>query len=520
MSHEKHARFALYKAIAVAGLLLTCCGCGGASSGEPGVFAVAVAGEHAPGLDEGYLFEGIKPNYSMGASGHVAFVATANIQNGGPRERKEGLWFGKRGKLAPVLLLNEAVDGLDKDTKVASIQPLPIVVTQSGQVGLAVGATNASSRTPRVALLVYDNERFDSVIAVGDDVPTHDGEQPLLQFGQFAMTDNRVLFTGTYGRRQFGIWYWDGDDIQLVAAPRVTRAIGDFTCEFRTVAATEIELNRQGQAVFRASLGGNECPRGGTIMWDADSGDMTPVAFNQTPIAKDSTLYHQAATGDARISDKGDIVIHSKIYSVPRDGYNGEMMVFRAAGASDSIGVMDKNAAFANAPDLSLTHVIHGSGMAVISSKEAVHFVKSNRNRIIARTNIDDLTHTVLAQTGTSIDQQTAARIGNAQVNREGDTVFTAFIDDGPQGGQYQQELWQSSRGRDLQRLAFVGKTVDGRDAETIDQIDTGSQSYEPTMQSTQGGRSRRMSDDNDIVFAGRLRKGSQWHYALFIASW
>ena len=65
--------------------------CGGSDTTSPGTLAIAVIGESAPGLDEGYLFEGFATEYGMGASGQVIFQGSANVKNGGPRERKTAM---------------------------------------------------------------------------------------------------------------------------------------------------------------------------------------------------------------------------------------------------------------------------------------------------------------------------------------------------------------------------------------------------------------------------------------------
>ncbi|MEM7611599.1 MAG: hypothetical protein AAF270_07985, partial [Pseudomonadota bacterium] len=226
---------------------------------------------------------------------------------------------------------------------------------------------------------------------------------------------------------------------------------------------------------------------------------------------------YQSVTGDARIGDAGQIMLHAVVYS--RDA--------EAPGAKDStlfqpvIGNGSQRILTKETPldGIKLTHAISADGMAPISEQSAVHFARSNRDRIILRTAIGpDVSHAVIAHTGTTLDGQIAGRIGDAHANRSGDVAFVSFIDHAKRGGQYLQEVWFSSSNGDLRRLAYPGQAVLGRDGETIEGIFMSNQSHEPKMHNTQGGRSRGIADSGAVLFSGRLRKGSGWHNALFVA--
>ncbi|MFK8053870.1 MAG: hypothetical protein AB8F65_12960, partial [Woeseiaceae bacterium] len=368
------------------------------------------------------------------------------------------------------------------------------------------------------ALLQYDGRKLKKIIANGDAVPLPDGDGQLLNLNQFAMTDNGVLFMGSFARRQQAIWFWDGKRIELVIAENNTFNVGRYECDVRAVSATTVDLNRSNLAVFRISTTGNQCPRGGVIAWDGNAKKLLPVAMHLNPIADDQAFTFQSVTGDPRLNDDDQVVLHANVYSSSAGGAK-ETTLFQEKIGGPSVKLLDKNTLLNDGSEISLTHAIQGDGLAISAEDEVVHFVKQNRDRILVRTNTDDGTHAVIAHTGTTLGDLGAARIGDAQVNRKGDVIFTSFIDDGPKGGTYLQELWQSSRDEPLLRLAYIGQPVAERSEATIDRIESSQQSYEPKAQNTQGGRSRRLSDEGRVIFAGRLKQGTQWQNALFVAA-
>lgn len=500
-------------------LSLVSCAPSGAS--DPQVMVLAAVGEAAPGLSDDYILEGISTDYTMGASGHVAFTGSANIANGAARDRVEAFWFGTAKALKPIATAGDAVPGLDADVLISGFEPTPWVITKSGRLGFVARVSRWPPGHSPQALLVHHDGELVKAVASGDTVPLATGEAQLLSISQFAMSDAGVLFMGKYARNQSGLWFWDYSKLRLVMADRERVSIGPYQCDVRSVASTSLDVNKAGLAVFRVSLVGNECPRGGIVAWDARSGKLIPVAMNRTPVSEDSDLYFQSVTGDARVNDDGNVALHANIYSNSASASGArEMTLMQRKVGGDSTKLLDISAPLPEAADFKLTHTILGDGLALVDDRELIHFVKSNRDRIILRSAIgDDTTHSVVAHTGTAIGEQIAARIGDAHVNRRGDVVFTSFIDDGPEGGTYQQELWFSGRKGNLTRLAYAGQPVSGRADEVIERIDSANQSHEPGMHSTQGGRMRRIDDSGAFLFSGRLKKGSQWHNALFVAS-
>lgn len=501
--------------------LLTLAGCGVSGADEPATRVLAAAGESAPGLGEGYRFEGFAADYSMGAEGHVIFSATANIEHGGPRDRKEAVWFGRPDALEPIAETGQAIPGSGDDLLISGFERRPMIVTRSGIAGFVVRMSASAPQASPQALLIYRKGKLVKAVAAGDPVPTPAGDGTLLGIDQFAMTDAGVLIMGKFARRTTALWYWDYSELQLVIADHTEAAIGGNQCRVDSLASTSIDMNASGVAVFRASLGGTGCARGGILGWDAESDSLIPVAMSRTPIAQGEDRYFQGVTGDARINDEGNVALHSKIYLNSASSSAAlEMTLLQSRPGSDSTVVLDREATFSNAPELKLTHAILGGGLSVLDDSELIHFAKSNRNRIILRSRMDGkATHTVIAQSGTAIAGQVAARIGDGQVNLGGEVVFTSFIDDGPTGGTYQQELWHTDHDGELSRIAYTGQAIGSREGETIDRIEAANQSHEPEIQSTQGGRSRRISDKGTVIFAGRLRKASQWHNALFVSS-
>ncbi|MEE4283884.1 MAG: hypothetical protein V2I41_18240 [Pseudomonadales bacterium] len=495
-------------------------GCSSSDASHSEVRVVAAAGEPAAGLPEGYLYEGFDPIYAMGASGEIAFSAKANTPHGGPRDRQHVLWFGSVDEIAPVARVGQAVPGLEETVLISGFQATPRVITESGRLGFVVQTSRSPSGSLPQALLIHDDGELEKVVATGDEVPLPGGATPLLSISQFAMTNEGVLFMGKVNRRQNGLWFWDHSGLKLVSADRTQINIGSTACDVRSVASTTVDLNKAGFGVFRITMGGNQCASGGIIAWDSDSNDLEPIALNRTPIEEGSDLYYQSLTGDARVSDEGQVGLHGNIYSNSASSSGAkEMTLLYTPEHAASRALIDKYTPFAEAPDITLTHTILGDGLAIVDDSELIHFVKSNRDRIILRTFIDEeISHRVVARNGTTVGEQVAARIGDGHVNRNGDVVFTSYIDDGAKGGTYQQELWFSARNRDPIRLAFPGQPVAGRTDQTIEGIDITNQSHEPKMHNTQGGRNRLMDDSGATFFSGRLRKANQWHNALFMA--
>ncbi|MCR9261672.1 MAG: hypothetical protein NXH95_18290 [Pseudomonadaceae bacterium] len=495
-------------------------GCSSSDNHASEVVVVAAAGEPAAGLPDGYLYEGFDPNYAMGASGEIAFSATANINHGGPRDRQHALWFGPVDELTPIVTVGQPAPGGDEAVLISGFQTTPRVITESGRLGFVVQTSHSPTGSLPQALLIHDDGELEKVIATGDTVPLPNGEAPLQSISQFAMSDEGVLFMGKVNRRQSGLWFWDYSDLELVSVDDTPVSIGSNQCVVRSVASTTVDLNNKGFGVFRMTMGGNDCARGGVVAWDGDSSQLVPIALHRTPLEAGSDLYFQSITGDPRVTDESHIALHANVYSNSASASGAkEVTLLQIQGSDRSRALIDKLTPLTDAPDITLTHTILGDGLAPVNDSELIHFVKSNRDRIILRTDIDDeISHRVIARSGTSVDEQVAARIGDGHVNRKGDVVFTSYIDDGPTGGTYQQELWFSARNQDPFRLAFAGQPLADREDQTIERIDTTNQSHEPKMHSTQGGRNRLIDDSGATFFSGRLRKGSQWHNALFVA--
>lgn len=498
---------------------LSLVGCAQSDASDPQVTVLAAAGDAAPGLPEGYEYEGFQPGVTMGASGEVAFAATANVDRGGPRERKEALWFGTPADLEPVAMIGDALTGLGDDVSIMAFATTPRVITRSGQLGFVVQTSASPRGTQPQALFVYGKGKLKKVIASGDPVPLTDGDSMLLRIDQFVMTDEGVLFMGKFARNKAAVWFWDGRRLQRVIEEDKPVMIGKVQCSARSVVSTSLDVNDSGLAVFRVSLRGSECPRSGIVAWRPGAEALIPVAMHLVPIHEEASLAFQSLTADARVSDQGAVALHADIYDSGKGGAR-EMTLLQTAAGGPSRALIDKSATFTDVPDLTLTHTILGDGLGVIDAGELVHFVKSNRDRIILRTTYDDAAaHSVVAHTGTLVEEQEAARIGDAHVNRRGDIAFTSFIDDGPKGGNYQQEVWFAPRKGETLRLAYAGQAVTGRGEDTIERIEMTNQFHEPHMHNTQGGRERSMSDAGEVMFAGRLRSGSGWRNALFVAA-
>lgn len=482
---------------------------------------MAATGETAPGLDSGYIFESLDPGYTIGASGQSAFSGSANIKRGATQDRKQALWFGLADALKPVAMVGDTVGGSGEAVLINGFASTPRVITRSGRLGFVVATAGSQVGKSAQALLVHDDNRLIKAIAAGDPVPMPAGNTSLLHISQFAMTDAGILFMGKYARNRSGLWFWDYEKLTLVIADQTMAAIGPRQCNVRSVGSTTLDINEMGVALFRVSLGGNDCARGGIVAWDARSNKLLPVAMTQAPLSGGSESYFQSVTGDARVGDRAQVALHANVYSTGASASGAKEMTLmqpRVGGAT--VELLDTKTPLSDAPEIGLTHAIVGDGLAVVNEHELVHFVRNNRDRLILRTTTDGgVKHSVLARNGTSLVGEPAVRIGDAHVNRNGDVVFTSFIDDGPKGGNYQQELWFLARNGNLTRLAYPGQSVTGRTDQTIERIDSANQSHEPKMRSTQGGRGRVMDDSGAVVFSGRLRKSSQSHNALFIAS-
>ncbi|MEE4300680.1 MAG: hypothetical protein V2J24_14675 [Pseudomonadales bacterium] len=498
---------------------LSIAGCG-SDVGAPGVAVIVATGGPAPGLDAEYRFGGTADHYAMGADGHVVFSGQANVENGNARTRIEAIWFGRPGSIQPIARVADPLPGADDDAALSGFSPRPMIVTRGGAVGFVVQTTRRTVGASSEALLARHDDELRTVAATGDEVPAPNGAGRLMRINQFAMSEAGVLLMGTYARRETAIWFWDSSTLQLVAGDRGTLTLGDVQCQVGSLASTTLDMNAAGIAVFRVSLVGNACPRQAMVAWNARDASFTTVASSRAPIAPGADEFFQSLTADARIGDAGTVALHGNVYlNSASNRAAREMMLVQASPGAPSVALIDTQTTFEAEPDVELTHTIHGDGMAAVGERELVHFVRSNRDRILLRTTLgDEPAHTLIAHSGTTLDGQAAARIGNAQVNRRGDVVFTSFVDDGPVGGVYQQELWRAGHSNALTRIAFAGRPIDGRDGETIESIDTGSQSHEPTTEGTEGGRSRRISDAGEVMFSGRLRKGTQSHRALFVA--
>ncbi|MEL6870519.1 MAG: hypothetical protein AAFO81_12025 [Pseudomonadota bacterium] len=500
-----------------AGLLLG--GCGASDATSAGVNAIAVAGEAAPDLPDGYLLEGIDPNYTMGAAGHVLFSGSANIQRGSAADRKKVLWFGQPGTLQAIIETGQPIPDMDGDAQVSDFSPLPRIVTRSGDAAFIVRPSVVPRGYLPQALLAYRDGTLETVVANGRDVPVPEGSAPLLSISQFVMTDAGVLIMGEFARRRSALWFWDFSTLRLVIADDTETDIGRLRCKIRSLASTTLDMNSKGFAVFRASTFGNDCTYGGTIGWDSQSNTLVAVTMNRQPIAPDSTEHFQSTTGDARISDDGHIALHAELYDIEAQANARSMTMLQRKAGGPTTGLLDKSTPIDDAPDLQLTHAIHGNGMAPLGDGGLAHFVRNNRDRIILRSQLGGKPqHRLIAHQTTTVDDSVAARIGNAAANRDGDIVLTSFIDDGKPGGTYQQQLWLSARNGDLSRLAYPGSPVVNKDNMSVERIEASNQSHEPTMVSTQGGRSRTIADNGSYVFAGRVQQESGAVNALFVA--
>ncbi|MEM7763364.1 MAG: choice-of-anchor tandem repeat NxxGxxAF-containing protein [Pseudomonadota bacterium] len=492
--------------------------CGGSDTTSPGTLAIAVIGESAPGLDEGYLFEGFATEYGMGASGQVIFQGSANVKNGGPRERKTAMWYGPPGALKVIAEVGQPMPGAKDDNRIGDFSLLPRIVTRNGTAVFVVRVAKQLPGYQPEALVAHRDGVLEKIVANGDPVPVPDGEGRLLNISQYVAVDDGVLIMGTFARRKTAFWYWDFSKLRLVVAEGTEMPVGEFDCKIRSLESTTMDMNTEGLALFRASMFGNNCRYGGIVGWDRQSDRLLAIALNRTPIQDGSSLYFQSTTGDARVSDGGHIALHAGIFD--SDGSPGAMdsTLWQPDAGGDSQILIDKQAQLPDAPELKLTHAIHDSGMAPSNRNELLHFVRNHHDRIILRTRIDTSpVHQVVAHTGTTVDDSTSARIGTGHLNRNGEVVFVSYVDDGRRGGSYQQELWLSQRDAPLQAIARRGDVIVGRDTDTIERIEFYNQSHEPRMFSTQGGRMRQISDDGAVLFAGRLQTGTRRPNALFV---
>ncbi|MEO0574495.1 MAG: hypothetical protein AAF004_03465 [Pseudomonadota bacterium] len=493
-------------------------GCGASSATSAGVHVVAATGDPAPGLPDGYLFEGIDPNYTMGASGLVLFSGSANIERGSASDRKRVLWFGEPGALEPVVTVGQPIPGAE-DALVADFSPLPRIVTEDGTAAFVVRPSIYPQGYLPQSLLAYHDGALRKVIANGDTVPTPEGDGRLLTISQFVITDAGLLLMGTYARRKTALWFWDFSTLELVIAEGTEVSIGDFACKIRSLESTTLDMNQAGFAIFRASMFGNNCRYGGLVGWDRKSGTHLAVSMNREPVAAGSSDFFRSTSGDARVSDDGQIALHAIIYRNEGQALTRSVTMLQTIAGGPSIELIHKATPIDDAPDLKMTHALHSGGMAPLGDGALVHFVRNHHDRIILRTTLDgQAEHSLVAHAGTTLDESVAARIGNAASNRDGDTVFASFIDDDKPGGKYQQQVWLSTRKGALTRLAYAGLAVVDRDGAIIERIEMSNQSHEPTMVSTQGGRSRTIADNGSVLFGGRIQEASRTSNALFVA--
>ncbi|MEL7296408.1 MAG: choice-of-anchor tandem repeat NxxGxxAF-containing protein [Pseudomonadota bacterium] len=498
--------------------VMTLAGCGGSDASTPGTLAIAVVGEPAPGLGDGYLFEGFATEYGMGASGQVIFQASANVNNGGPRERKTAMWYGQPESLKVIAEVGQPIPGAKDDNRISDFSLLPRIVTRNGTAVFVARGTNKLPGYQPQVLVAYRDGALEKIVANGDPIPVPDGDGRLLNISQYVAVDDGVLIMGTFARRKNALWYWDFSDLRLVVAEGTEVPVGEFDCKIRGLESTTIDINAAGLAVFRASMFGNNCRYSGIVGWDRQSDALIPVALNRTPIQAGTSLNFQSTTGDARVSDGGHIAIHAGIFDM--EGRPGAMdsTLWQARAGGDSQILIDKQTPLPDAPALKLTHAIHDSGMAPVSGNELVHFVRNHHDRIILRTTIaESPAHELVAHTGTVVDETAATRIGTAHVNRSGDVVFVSYRRDEGRRSPIEQELWLSQRGSSLVRLTYPGAALVGREDQTIDRINFSNPSHEPRAFSTQGGRVRQISDDGAVLFAGRLQTGSNRPNALFV---
>lgn len=276
---------------------------------------IAEIGKPAVGFPDNFIYWNVE-NPVIGRNGHIAFLGAADTSTSSTYQKTEAIWGGVPGELHLVMKKGDTIAGLPSNVLFSSAGS--IVVTQAGSIAFSARLAGAvSTNNTDYAILAEVDGVVRAVLRMGDHAPGFGPGVTVKMLTKFAFTDAGMVIVGRTNYSQLVLWFWDGQDISVIATS--LEPVGPLypDCNF-FVLPENVALNQSGEVVFTATLGqavsGAVCPSPAMLRWKAGQLSEVVAIGNHVPGMSEGTTFSDLSIyNPPSINDVGDVSFVSTI---------------------------------------------------------------------------------------------------------------------------------------------------------------------------------------------------------------
>lgn len=264
-----------------------------------------IAGSNQPavGFSSEETYKDIS-NPVIGPSGHVAFIGSVAPSG------SNAIWFGLPDQLEVIIKDNDVLTGFlqgfpDKSSfsRVNGFLPAgrssftysssaSVVITEAGHVGFVAElrrfvTDELVGPIDSAGVAAYVNGKVYGILRIDDQAPGFSQEYLIKAITSFAFTDAGMVIQARVRDRnnngsqndRVGIWFWDFETLRLIPSPMAN-------CDYLpSLMMSSVNINRSGEIVFSALLGGASCPSEifGIFKWNKEKTAMVLAEGDPVP---------------------------------------------------------------------------------------------------------------------------------------------------------------------------------------------------------------------------------------------
>jgi len=465
---------------------------------ESGVQPIVVAGDHPPGLPEGFRYTAFETDLTTASTGQIAFSAQFESSGSSTTDRGTGVWSGMPDALALRLRLGESAEGLPGNVLVSSLRERPIV-TSNGSLMLSVDLDGAVTDANDQAIFVVHDDVLRLVFRSGDPAPGLDG---ILwsDAKAFGISDAGLLFltrlrSGSTSEEAFVFWLFDpvSADYRVIAAyngnpdapadwlPENNLAPYDAACDLFIVSfGNYSQINDRGDVTLSTSLFSRdedvECPGLAFLRWN--SGEFHRIVDDVEPVPGIEAMTFNLAAGllFSNLTPSGSVAFTTTLGDLGASAnavfvrqLDGQLLKFSLAGESlepdyvrsilyplEPIVGGSADGRYAQLAYNDLSEAVILSGFAEPMPYSTIDGGGTSP-LVVAIAENDSVPGAAATAYFSELDLTNSTLLPSLASDAEGNLAFLAFWKD---GSQTHQGIWSYALDGTLSPLLVVGQTL------------------------------------------------------------